>query len=196
MYKSKWISHEIAQRSTVATNVSPHETKSVIWIKVVGFWMAWNHQNPLVMDVMLPEPKKVSSQVTTYFPKGFFRQVINHNSRNDAWYSSSMLNIPKRCWGRFFKVINDRTNILMFRLGPGLKFWIDSLKCKFQTPGILPKNNQFKLLKMGETTGCGGLPEGETGEQCWSLCFENDCNSATIYAVAFSLMSLCLLLCV
>merc|ERR1711893_151492 len=51
-----------------------------------------------------------------------------------------------------------------------------------------------ELLEMGATTGCGGLPEGETGEQCWSLCFENDCNSVIIQTLAFSLMSLCLFL--
>ena len=71
-YIWKWIGKEIAERCTVATNVIPRETKLVIWIKVAGFWMAWNHQNPLVMDVMLPEPKKVSLQVSTWCSYGFF----------------------------------------------------------------------------------------------------------------------------
>ena len=42
-----------------------------------------------------------------------------------------------------------------------------------------------KLLEKGETTGCGGLPDGHVGEQCWSICFDNDCNNAHFLALNF-----------
>ena len=45
-----------------------------------------------------------------------------------------------------------------------------------------------ELLEKGSKTGCSGLPDGETGEQCWSVCFENECNSATITSLSFTMI--------
>ena len=43
---------------------------------------------------------------------------------------------------------------------------------------VIDFKNLLKLLEKGEATGCGGLPDGHVGEQCWSICFDNECNSA------------------
>ena len=114
--------------------------------------------------------KKVSKRVSVEFqcPRRFSDHIFRYVLR----YSTPMSYLSTRCRGTFSKTMK-----LEFEYH---KRFILTLYLPYIGHYFMNFQNAQKLLEKGAETGCGGLPKGHVGEQCWSVCFDNDCNNVRL----------------
>ena len=125
------------------------------------------------MDAMFLVVKKVLKKVSKkVFVEFQFRKLKFPIFRYVLRYSTPMSYLSTRCRGTFSKTIK-----LEFEYH---KRFILTLYLPYIGHYFMNFQNTQKLLEKGAETGCGGLPKGHVGEQCWSVCFDNDCNNVRL----------------